>query len=85
MPYSALVAYLQASHTHAHATHASRHFPNHHACIPICTCDFSNAQLCLPDQLYACTSMPHIHPPHPSHIDFLTHSLFGRAERYYFY
>ncbi len=30
-----LVAYLQASHTHAHATHASRHLPYHHACIPI--------------------------------------------------
>ncbi len=30
------VAYLQASHTHAHATHASRHFPNHHACMHAC-------------------------------------------------
>ncbi len=45
--HTALVAYLQASHTHAHATHTSRHFPNHDACMHtyICTCDFSNAQL----------------------------------------
>ncbi len=27
--------YLQASRTHAHATHASRHFPNRHACTPM--------------------------------------------------
>ncbi len=35
-------------------------------------------QLCLHDQLHACIRMPH---KHRSHIDFLTHSLFGRAER----
>ncbi len=64
-----------------------------HTCIPtfpkppcmhtyIYTCGFSNAQLCLHDQLHACMRMPHMHR---SHIDFLTHSLFGRAERYYFH
>ncbi len=50
--------------------------------IHIYTCGFSNEQLCLRDQLHACMRMPHMHR---SHIDFLTHSLFGRAERYYFY
>ncbi len=43
------------------------------------TCDFCNAHLCLRDQLHA--YMPHMHQ---SRIDFLTHLLFGRAERYNF-
>ncbi len=46
----------------------------------IYTCGFSNAQLRLHDQLHACMRMPYMHR---SHIDFITHSLFGRAERYY--
>ncbi len=48
----------------------------------IYTCGFYNAQLCLHDQMHAFMCMPHMHR---SHIDFLTHSLFGRAERYYFH
>ncbi len=83
--HTGMVAYLQASHTHAHATHASRHFPYHHACIYtyIYTCGFSNAQLYLRDQLraFACacrTCIGHI-------LTSSRDSLFGRAERYYFH
>ncbi len=43
---------------------------------------FSNAQLCLRDQLHTCMRMLQMHR---SHIDLLTHSLFGRAERYHFH
>ncbi len=53
------------------------------------------ARTTLRDQLHACMRMPHIHASITYaegiedslciRIDFLTHSLFGRAERYYFH
>ncbi len=75
--------------THAHATHASRHFPDHHACIPIYI--LASSVPCTVVSGHNSTraiSFTHAHATHIciDHILISSHnSLFGRAGRLHIY